>query len=614
MNVLERLRKLLQRERVYAVRSILRGSTLLSAFVLDVGEGIGTLECRGAGLLESGDVIGQVLRSEGEYGVKPIGTVIDSGGGVLTVFLFPSSGVEAGQHIQICEVEPLISYDVQLELIGAIEAGELNEFQKGIVGLVFEERSLPDVRRVKLDDTRDVKDGFLLDESQVRAVESVLALNDNELLLIVGPPGTGKTKVIAKASYELMKRGERVLITSHTNRAVDNAIENLPVDKALRVGRPEKVLPHLRKYLLSLKARLGLGKWLDNVEAHIESYKKVLRGPLGKEASPPELELRREWRRRLRRLYEERNRKLKEESEKLVGSVPIVGSTLVKSQLYPLKDQFFNTVFIDECSQASITLALLGMLKAKKCVLVGDHKQLLPIFKSLKDLKDRSLPKQLSAFCYLLRKYEHRAIWLERHYRSNSKIIGFSASHVYGGRVKPVEACEGKLLKLSGPPYAAEFLDPKKPVVFINVEGRDERADGSRYNVEEVEACEEIVRALLKYGVQPGEIGIISPYRAQRKMIEERLNVKGLEVNTVDAFQGREKDVIIFSVTSTEDMSFASDENRLNVAFTRARLKLIVLGRGRSCYRADGTLLKKFLEYAYAEGAIWDWQTRKWLR
>jgi superfamily I DNA and/or RNA helicase len=204
---------------------------------------------------------------------------------------------------------------------------------------------------------------------------------------------------------------------------------------------------------------------------------------------------------------------------------------------------------------------------------------------------------------------------LDRHYRSNSKIIGFSAKYVYQDRITPVEECKNKILKLNSLPYGKEeFLNPEKPVVFINVEGREEKANGSRFNEKEIDACVEIVNALLKYGVQSSEIGIISPYRIQRKMIRERLDIRELEVNTVDAFQGREKDVIIFSVTSTEDMAFASDLNRLNVAFTRARYKLIVVGNGRSCFRADRTLLRKFLEYAYNEEAIWDWQEGRWLR
>jgi len=81
----------------------------------------------------------------------------------------------------------------------------------------------------------DVSKRFRLNDSQIKAVEAALALNDNEILLIVGPPGTGKTRVIAKIAFELMKRGEKVLITSHTNRAVDNAVENLPLEKTLRV-------------------------------------------------------------------------------------------------------------------------------------------------------------------------------------------------------------------------------------------------------------------------------------------------------------------------------------------------------------------------------------------
>ena len=150
----------------------------------------------------------------------------------------------------------------------------------------------------------------------------------------------------------------------------------------------------------------------------------------------------------------------------------------------------------------------------------------------------------------------------------------------------------------------------EKPVVFIHVGGEEERDGRSKFNSKEIEVCDELVRELRKY-LSPEKIGVISPYVAQIKRIAER--VKGVEVNTVDAFQGREKDVIIFSVTSTGKMDFVSNPNRLNVAFTRARKKLIVIGNGRAMYRSKGSMLYKFLEYVYELNGIYDWEKGEWL-
>jgi superfamily I DNA and/or RNA helicase len=143
-----------------------------------------------------------------------------------------------------------------------------------------------------------------------------------------------------------------------------------------------------------------------------------------------------------------------------------------------------------------------------------------------------------------------------------------------------------------------EYLNPDIPVVFIHVNSVESvREDGSRYNDIEAKIAVRIVKVLKNLNVRSEDIGIITPYRAQRDYIKEILGDDNVEVNTVDSFQGREKDVIIFTITSTRDMTFVEDENRLNVAFTRARRKLIVIGNANSI-RKEHKLLSTFLTYA----------------
>jgi superfamily I DNA and/or RNA helicase len=127
------------------------------------------------------------------------------------------------------------------------------------------------------------------------------------------------------------------------------------------------------------------------------------------------------------------------------------------------------------------------------------------------------------------------------------------------------------------------------------------RSDGSRLNEAEAKVVKSIIYTLKNLGVKNNEIGVITPYRAQRDYIKELLKDDENEVNTVDSFQGREKDVVVFTVTSTKDMSFVEDENRLNVAFTRARRKLIVVGNAESIHERHG-LLSTFLSYAKEKG------------
>ena len=143
-------------------------------------------------------------------------------------------------------------------------------------------------------------------------------------------------------------------------------------------------------------------------------------------------------------------------------------------------------------------------------------------------------------------------------------------------------------------------MDPEKPVVFISVNGT-ERYDisNSKYNEKELQTVSKIVQELINHGVKHKDIGIITPFRAQRHKIKSKIKKRNLEVNTVDSYQGREKDVIIFSITGTSSFDFIEDENRLNVAFTRARKKLIVIGnRDSILHHSPYGLLSDYIQYA----------------
>ena len=247
--------------------------------------------------------------------------------------------------------------------------------------------------KLKLNDQRAVGGKFTLDISQVAAVENALSLDNDEFLLIIGPPGTGKTEVIKKIAYEFMTRGMRILIASHTNMAVDNALQGLPLSKTLRVGRPDKVSHLSREYLLSSRAQNMEGKRFEALENEIKD-KTRRRRDLQRlsEQNPQRQELKVELRtlnKALRELEAQRNDLVKQKRKELLKETPIVGSTLVASRLSPMSEVDFDVVIIDECSQASISLVLLAMAKAKKWILVGDHNQLLPIFNSLPNRKNR---------------------------------------------------------------------------------------------------------------------------------------------------------------------------------------------------------------------------------
>ena len=630
----------LVKERGGVLRALRGRCGCVPAVVVDVSGRVGTLRLVGRGAydalpLEPGDALGCVLGGKVSY----VGTVLDVCGDVVTLLLDSPvlEGVGVGHVVGVVDYEFLLSYDIQLSLLSELLAGRV---EGGVVGSgftrvkvnVFNDYPLKlftgEARQGKLKYSNpssplDVRDGFRLDDSQLRAVSAALGLEEGELLLIVGPPGTGKTRVIAKIAYELALRGEKVLVTSHTNRAVDNAIELLPLNTTLRVGRPEKVLGNIRPYLLSYKYRTKLGEELRNLDKEIGKYVTALRGiskglkyrdATAKQMLRDRMDA---WKARLSKLLERRAELIRRASSEVIKEVRIIGSTLIKSQLQPLRDVAFDTVVVDEASQASISLALLAMVKARKWVVVGDHNQLPPVFRYCKSVNTEAL----SAFKTLLRNYPQRHLWLTTHYRSNPTIIGFPAKHVYGGKIRPHESCFRKKLRLSSKP-SIEALTPEKPVVFIHVRSKDEslrdKLGYTKANRVEAEVVKRLILDLLRCGVPRDAIGVITPYRAQRALIQNLLkgiSAQNIEVNTVDAFQGREKDVIIYDVVSTGNMSFPSNKDRLNVALTRARLKLIVVGNGKAITNAeDAGLLLEFIKYCLELGSIYDWDKKEWIR
>ena len=551
------------------------------------------------------------LRKNGD--VKDLGYVILAGKQKITIQLHERSSITelaVGGSFYFCRAEAVIEIEAQQEFIEQMKNGSLSGNALCAAEVMFHNTNRIPIIRRKIDALNHLRNDLILDDSQVEATESILGLLPGQLLLVIGPPGTGKTKVIATAAYALMKQGKRVLITSHTNRAVDNAMENLPVDVALRVGRPEKVLPKIRPYLLSSKMESNYGEKLIQYERSINRGLGDLDDSNSETEDGQVLDTSKS-KESLARNVRERDSLVSQASRELVKESRIIGSTLIRSTLPPLTDEVFDYVLIDECSQATLTLALLGMAKAKSWVLIGDHKQLLPIFKSVKDKKTL---ETLCCFSYLLGRYEDRSLWLRNHYRSNSSIINFSAQYVYGGKIRPVEACDRILLELNREVDSLPWLKPSKPVVFLNVGGAEKFGENdSPYNLKEIRAVNQTASQLQTLGIKKDQIGIITPYREQRKLLKNEIGRRGPEIDTIDSFQGREKDVIIVSLVGTRysSLRWISDANRLNVAFTRARKKLIVIGNNSAIGQSDlpsDNLLSKFCSYAKEIGGFYEWK------
>lgn len=414
--------------------------------------------------------------------------------------------------------------------------------------------------------------GRELNERQREALE--LAPRAADYTLIQGPPGTGKTEVIAALARQLTDEGRRVLLLAGTNRALDRLLE-----ACARLGLEERLVRlGARTEPGSVAERRLLGRLAAGAERGSEGAGE--REPNDSPAAPGDVA------RRAREL--------------LAGS-PIVAATIASLASGPyagLRGQF-DTLVIDEASQVMLpaTLGVLGF--ARRFVLVGDHRQLPPVVQSAADEADPAPGLAESLFEHLARARaadrQPGLICLEEQYRMNAEICAFPSRAWYDGKLRAAASVAGARLRVgeweSGRPpslpLSHSVLDPARPVVFVDVPGSEGNAP--RSNRREAGLARLILEAARQGGVPARELAVIAPFRAQVALIRAELarsadpDLRALAhelVDTVDRFQGSERSAVVYSFATTgpELHPLLLDERRLNVALTRARHKLIVLG------------------------------------
>jgi len=412
-----------------------------------------------------------------------------------------------------------------------------------------------------------------LNHSQRKAV--AFALGSEDLFLIHGPFGTGKTKTLAELAIQEAKRGKKVLATAESNVAVDNLVERLfkKID-VVRIGHPSRVSKNLKESTLAFQVEKA-----REYEIVVE-LKKMAEALILKRIS-------------IKKPTPATKRGLKEEIEdiiiqKVIEKKPIVLATNSSSALEFLKNIEFDVALVDEASQATIPSTLIPLSKAKKFVLVGDHKQLPPTILSL---EAQELSQTL--FEKLISRFPQKAILLDVQYRMNELLMGFPNHQFYGGEIKAAPRVKNitlKNLKLKPASFSPPWnlvLKPENVLVFIDTSQKENkfetqrRGSTSKENHLEANLTKNLVRKLLKMGLKEENLGIIAPYDDQVDLIRSLLETENIEVNTVDGYQGREKEVIILSFVRSNkerEIGFLEDLRRLNVALTRPKRKLIAIG------------------------------------
>jgi superfamily I DNA and/or RNA helicase len=438
-----------------------------------------------------------------------------------------------------------------------------------------------------------------LDDSQREAV--AFALRAQQIALIHGPPGTGKTTAVVEVIRQAVARGDKVLATAPSNVAVDNLVERLAAAgvAVVRIGHPARLLPTVRAHALdSLVEEVEDKRLAKDLRREISLLdRKILRATQRSE--------RRDLRRAQKQLRAEL-RALDDANVRLViERAAVVLSTTTGADDRSIRDCFFDLVVVDEAAQAIEAACWIPLHHGRRAVLAGDHRQLPPTIVS-QEAERKGLGRTL--FERIEEAFGAAATrMLTVQYRMHETIMLWSSTAMYGGRIRAAAQVAGHLLR--DLPEVAETPDTTTPMLWIDTAGCgfDESRDlhdGSKSNEGEAEIVRRHVGNLVEAGVRPEEIGVITPYNAQVQLLRERLaEHEGLEVGTVDGFQGREKEAIVISlVRSNEDgeVGFLADARRLNVAVTRARRHVALVGD--SATLANDAFLAVLVEYAQQQG------------
>jgi regulator of nonsense transcripts 1 len=402
-----------------------------------------------------------------------------------------------------------------------------------------------------------------LNHSQAHAVRSAL---QRPLTLIQGPPGTGKTVTSASIVYHLAQRGP-VLVVASSNVAVDHLTEKIH-QSGLRVVR------------ITSKARETLDSSVSFLSLHIQAR------TVSKDSELDRLHKLKSEVGQLSQADENKYLKLQRKAEKLVlDSSQVICCTCVGAGDPRVLSRKFSSVLIDEATQATEPEALISLVHGvSQVIMVGDHRQLGPVIMNKACSKvgfDRSMFERLMQVGI-------RPIRLQVQYRMHPSLSEFPSNMFYDGSLQNGVTITERIR----PELDFSWPNPNVPMFLLSCFGSEELASTGTSYLNRVEAAtvEKIVTKLLKSSVHPSQIGIITPYQGQRAFIMQMMIMNGhmkkelyeaIEVASVDAFQGREKDYIILSCVRSNDHSsigFVSDARRMNVALTRARYGLIVLG------------------------------------
>ncbi|KAG9595051.1 DNA helicase, partial [Aureobasidium melanogenum] len=459
-----------------------------------------------------------------------------------------------------------------------------------------------------------------LNDSQKEAIKFALA--SPEVALIHGPPGTGKTHTLIELIRQCLKKGLRLLVCGPSNISVDNIVERLSPHKVpmVRLGHPARLLPGVLNHSLDILTRTSdaaaLVKDIRNeMDAKQASIRKTRNGRERKAIYGEIKELRKDYRQREAACV-----------SSLVRESKVVLATLHGAGGFHLKSQEFDIVIVDEASQALEAQCWVPLLSsgASKLILAGDHLQLPPTIKSSNSKSSKQNPKtgkgdvnlETTLFDRMLDLYgDDIKRMLTIQYRMHEKINAFPSAALYESKLMAAESVKARLLK--DLPYDVEETeDTTEPVVFWDTQGGEfhEKTDDddepkskssllgeSKSNELEAAIVKKHVQSLVDAGIKAEDIAVVTPYNGQLAVLSQLLKERfvGIELGSIDGFQGREKEAVIVSLVRSNaehEVGFLAEKRRLNVAMTRPKRHLCVVGDSETVGRGS-KFLKSWMEF-----------------
>ena len=478
---------------------------------------------------------------------------------------------------------------------------------KGLLGvdLLFDDRTyqvmeqtLQQVKKASRDRLAELRDIFLgkqapskqdhlqaitlpqLNPSQNKAVNEILAAN--EVSIVHGPPGTGKTTTIVQAVRQLVKTENTVLVTAPSNTAVDLITERLAMEGlvVVRIGNISRVDDNVINNTLELRmSQHPESKNIKKLKVQAADMRRQARRYKRKFGQEEYFDRRAKFQ-EARELMDWANQLETRILEQILDSAQVITCTLIGAADKVLQNRKFRTVVIDEAAQALEPATWVPMTKASRVVLTGDPFQLPPTVKA-REAARKGL--EITLIEKSLRRLPEVHL-LDTQYRMHEAIMGFSNQYFYQNRLKAADAVAQAVLP----------IEDQTPLIFIDTAGcgfeeKMHAAYKSRYNPEEFQIlCEHLHQLIDSYaGIDVPEIALISPYREQtvymEQIIEEdpKFAEQPITINTIDGFQGQEKEVVYISLVRSNnkgEIGFLKDYRRMNVAMTRAKKQLIIVG------------------------------------